>query len=85
MIQVFELVLRVLSIKEITTKWRRASSRAQFLTLRYLSTIPERTFFANNLGKLANFPPYRHHGSNGKRQKHYIEMFNQIRVRVDPE
>ena len=83
MLKIFELVLRALSVKEIVTKYRRASTRCHYLVLKHLGTVKERILYINNPSKAVNFP--KHRTSSGRQMRHFVELFNQIKIRLDPE
>lgn len=58
MLSVFQLVLKVISLRECSTKLRRASHRARYIVMKHLSSMQERTLFINNPGKVLGFPKY---------------------------
>ena len=70
MMKIFSLVLRVFSVHELVTKYRRASTRARHHVFKQLSTIKERILYINYPKKVLEFP------KKLKGKRHFIELFN---------
>ena len=83
-LKVFELFLGTLTANELITKMRRASTRARELVYKRLSRIPERTLIVNSPHKSYKLPKTPISKKTGKKQKHFLELFNMVVIRINP-
>ena len=86
MFSIFDHILAHVPVTELATKYRRASQHGRFLVIRHLSSSrPERPFTINHPERVQKFPKRAKSQSNGRKQKHFLELFNELVIHLDPE